>query len=38
MSGARRGLMLLVVLVAMMAGWMNLAEAQVATTTVQDTV
>ncbi len=38
MSGTRRGLMLLVVLVAMMAGWMNLAEAQVATTTVQDTV
>ncbi len=30
--------MLLVVLVAMMAGWMNLAEAQVATTTVQLTV
>ena len=38
MSGARRGWMLLVVLVAMMAGWANLAEAQIATTTVQDTV
>ncbi len=38
MSGIRRGLMLLAVLVAMMAGWVNLAEAQVATTTVQDTI
>ncbi len=38
MSGIRRGLMLLAVLVAMMAGWVNLAEAQVATTTVQLTV
>ena len=38
MSGARRGLMLLVVLVAMTAGWLNSAEAQMATTTVQDTV
>jgi len=38
MSGARRGWTLLVVLVAMMAGWLNGAEAQMATTTVQDTV
>jgi hypothetical protein len=38
MSGTRRGLMLLVVLVAMMAGWVNTAAAQMATTTVQDTV
>lgn len=38
MSGARRGWMLLVILVAMMAGWANVAEAQMATTTVQDTV
>jgi hypothetical protein len=30
--------MLLAVLVAMMAGWVNVASAQVATTTVQDTV
>jgi trimeric autotransporter adhesin len=38
MSGTRRRLMLLVVLVAMMAGCFNTAVAQVATTTVQDTV
>jgi hypothetical protein len=38
MNGARRGWMLLVVLVAMMAGWLNTAEAQLSTTTVQDTV
>ncbi len=38
MNGARRGWMLLVVLVAMMAGWVDVAEAQIATTTVQDTV
>jgi hypothetical protein len=38
MSGARRGLMLLAVLVAMMAGWAHVAEAQLATTTVRDTV
>ena len=38
MSGARRGVTLLVVLVAMMAGWLNSAEAQMSTTTVQDTV
>ena len=38
MSGTRRGLMLLVALVAMMAGCFNAAVAQVATTTVQDTV
>ncbi len=38
MSGMRRGLMLLAVLVAMMAGWVNVAMAQVATTTVQDVV
>ena len=38
MSGTRRGLMLLVVLVAMMAGCFSVADAQVATTTVQDTV
>jgi hypothetical protein len=38
MSGTRRGLMLLMVLVAMMAGCFSAAVAQVATTTVQDTV
>jgi hypothetical protein len=38
MSEVRRGLMLLAVLVAMMAGWVHVAMAQVATTTVQDTV
>jgi hypothetical protein len=38
MSEARRGLMLLAILVAMMAGWVNTAAAQIATTTVQDTV
>jgi hypothetical protein len=38
MSGTRRGLMLLVVLVAMIAGCFSAAVAQVATTTVQDTV
>src|SRR5665213_1880909 len=38
MSGARRGWMLLVVLVAMMAGWATVGEAQIATTTVQLTV
>lgn len=38
MNGTRRGLMLLAVLVAMMAGWVDAARAQVATTTVQDTV
>jgi hypothetical protein len=38
MNGARRGLMLLTVLMAMMAGWVNTAVAQVTTTTVQDTV
>lgn len=38
MSGTRRGLMLLVVLVAMMAGCVSTAAAQVATTTVQLTV
>jgi hypothetical protein len=38
MNGTRRGLMLLAVLVAMMAGWSSAATAQLATTTVQDTV
>jgi dihydroxyacetone kinase len=38
MNVARRGLMLLVVLVAMMAGWLNTAQAQMATTTVQLTL
>ena len=38
MSVTRRGLMLLVVMVAMVAGCFNSAVAQVATTTVQDTV
>lgn len=38
MSGTRRGWMLLVVLVAMMIGGVGTAAAQVATTTVQDTV
>jgi hypothetical protein len=38
MSGARRGLKLLAVLVAMMAGLVNTAMAQIVTTTVQDTV
>jgi hypothetical protein len=38
MSVARRGWMLLVVLVAMMAGWLTTAQAQMVTTTVQDTV
>ena len=38
MSGTRRGWMLLVVLVALMIGGVRTAAAQVATTTVQDTV
>lgn len=38
MNGMRRGWILLAVLVAMMAGRVNVATAQVATTTVQDTV
>ena len=38
MSGIRRGLMLLAALVAMIAGCVNMASAQVATTTVADTV
>ena len=38
MSGTKRGLMLLVALVAMMTGCVSTAVAQVATTTVQDTV
>ncbi|MGA7156015.1 MAG: hypothetical protein WBY53_04170 [Acidobacteriaceae bacterium] len=38
MSGVKRGLMLLVALVAMMIGCVSLASAQVSTTTVQDTV
>ncbi len=38
MSGTKRGWMLLVVLVAMMIGGVRRAAAQVATTTVQDTV
>ena len=38
MSGIKRGLMLLAVLVAMIAGCASTAAAQVATTTVQDTV
>jgi hypothetical protein len=38
MSGIRRGLMLLAAIVAMSAGCASTAVAQVATTTVQDTV
>lgn len=38
MNGARRGVMLLAVLVAMMAALVNTAVAQITTTTVQDTV
>lgn len=38
MNGIKRGLMLLAVLVAMMAGFISVAIAQVTTTTVQDTV
>ena len=38
MSGVRRGWLLLVVLVATMAGGVNVAAGQIATTTVQDTV
>jgi hypothetical protein len=38
MSGIKRGLRLLVALVAMIAGCVSIAAAQVATTTVQDTV
>jgi hypothetical protein len=37
MSGIRRGLMLLVAIVAMIAGCVSVAGAQVATTMVQDT-
>jgi hypothetical protein len=39
MSGVRRGLrLLIVVMAAMMVGWASLAGAQIALTTVQDTV
>jgi trimeric autotransporter adhesin len=38
MNGVRRGWMLPAVLVAMTAGWANTSVAQIATTTVQDTV
>lgn len=38
MSGTRRGLTLLAVLVAMMAGWLRTAAAQITTTTVQLTL
>ena len=38
MSGMKRGLMLLVALVAMMTGCVSIAVAQMSTTTVQDTV
>ncbi|MGA8938056.1 MAG: hypothetical protein WB439_02720 [Acidobacteriaceae bacterium] len=38
MSGMKRGLMLLVALIAMMTGCVSIAVAQISTTTVQDTV
>jgi hypothetical protein len=38
MNGLRRGITLVVVMLAMLTGWTELARAQVATTTVQDTV